>query len=105
MTMAGVTIFAGTHSVGDVTVQRRRSNQPTGMHHFGLEVPDEADLVAGKAKAAASGLEIVREIDHPARHTVCIKDPDGLIVQFYSNRDFRPERLNGIDEETALYLL
>ena len=101
---AGVTVFAGTDSVGDVTLQRQRSNQPTGMHHFGLEVQDEADLVAGKAKAAAAGLEIVREIDHPARHTVCIKDPDGLIIQFYANRDFRPERLNGIDEDTALYL-
>lgn len=101
----GVTVFAGTHSVEDITVQRRRSNQADGMHHFGLEVQDEADLVAGKGKAAAAGLEIVREVDHPARHTVCIKDPDGLIIQFYANRDFRPERLNGIDQETALYLL
>jgi catechol 2,3-dioxygenase len=102
---AGITIFAGTDSVGDVTLQRQRSNQPTGMHHLGLEVQDEADLVAGKARAAAAGLEIVREVDHPARHAVCIKDPDGLIIQFYANRDFRPERLNGIDEGTALYLL
>lgn len=101
---AGITVFAGTHSVGDVTVQRRPANQPNGMHHFGLEVQNEADLVAGKAKAAAGGLEIVREIDHSARHTVCIKDPDGLIIQFYANRDFRPERLNGVDADTALYL-
>jgi catechol 2,3-dioxygenase len=68
-------------------------------------VKDEADLVAGASKAAAAGLEIVRQIDHPARRTVCLKDPDGLIIQFYANRDFRPETLAGVDEDTALYLL
>jgi catechol 2,3-dioxygenase len=100
-----VAIFAGTHSLGDVTLVRQRGGQPIGMHHFGLEVHDEADLVAGAKKAGAAGLEIVREIDHPARHSLCIKDPDGLIVQFYANLDFRPERLNDVDEDTALYLL
>jgi catechol 2,3-dioxygenase len=102
---AGVTVFAGTHSLGDVTLVRRRGNQPVGMHHFGLEVMDEAGLAAGASKAAAAGLEIVRQIDHPARHTVCVKDPDGLVIEFYANRDFRPETLNGVDEDTALYLL
>lgn len=101
----GVAVFAGTHSLGDVTLVRQRGNQPTGMHHFGLEVMDEADLVAGAAKAKAAGLNIVREIDHPARHTVCLKDPDGLVIEFYANRDFRPETLQGVDEDTALYLL
>lgn len=102
---AGIAIFAGTHSLGDVTLLRVRGKQPIGMHHFGLEVQDEADLAAGAAKAAATKLEIVRQIDHPARRTVCLKDPDGLIIQFYVNRDFRPDTLADVDEDTALYLL
>jgi catechol 2,3-dioxygenase len=102
---SAVAILGGTHSLGDVTLARRRGNEPVGMHHFGLEVQDEADLAAGAAKAAAAGLDIVRQIDHPARRTVCLKDPDGLLIQFHVNRDFRPETLAGVDEDTALYLL
>jgi catechol 2,3-dioxygenase len=102
---SSVAILAGTHSLGDVTLMRRRGALATGMHHFGLEVRDESDLASGAKAAAAAGLTIVREVDHPARRTVCLQDPDGLLLQFHVNRDFRPETVAGVDEETALYLL
>ncbi len=100
-----VAIFAGTHSLGDVTLVRQRGSQASGMHHFGLEVRDEADLVAGASKAATAGLDIVRQVDHPARRTVCLKDPNGLVIEFYVNRDFQATTLAGVDQDTALYLL
>ena len=48
-TTAGVRHLGRHLFDGDVTVQPT-SNQPTGMHHFGLEVQDEADMVAEKRR-------------------------------------------------------
>jgi catechol 2,3-dioxygenase len=98
-------ILAGTHSMGVVTLLRERSGMQRGMHHVGLEVWDESNLDRGVVAATKAGLQIERQIEHPARRIVCIKDPTGIRLQFYVNRDWRPEVIATVPEEIAPYLL
>ena len=97
-------ILRGTHSEGDVTLLRKRPGLAPGLHHVGLMVWDESDLDRGAAAAAAAGIA-VEQIDHPARRVVAITDPSGIRLQFFVNRDWRPEVIATVDAETALSLL
>jgi hypothetical protein len=36
---------------------------------------------------------------------VCIRDPDGMLLQFYVNRDWRAGTLAGVSYDEARYLL
>jgi catechol 2,3-dioxygenase len=98
-------MLAGTHSVGDITLLRRRSDWQKGFHHAGCMVWDEATLDRGLKAAEKAGIAIEREIDHPCRRAVLVKDPDGILLQFYVNRAWEPRLIAGIDPETALFLL
>jgi catechol 2,3-dioxygenase len=71
----------------------------------GFEVWSEDDLKASVATSKAKGLAVEREIDHPARHSVMIRDPDGLYLQFFVNRNWSPDALNSVNTDDALYLL
>lgn len=98
-------VLKGTHSYGDLTLYRHRPGLTPGFHHVGFEVWDEADLAHSVNALRATGGTIERDIDHPARHSVCLRDPDGLLLQFHVNRDWRAPKLAAVDAETALYLL
>lgn len=102
---SSLAVLKGTHGNGDMTLYRQRPGLEPGFHHVGFEVWDEADLERSVAALRASGGAVERDINHPARRSVCIKDPDGLRLQFHVERDWRPDRLAGVDEGTALYLL
>ena len=56
-------------------------------------------------RSPAFGVEIEREIDHPARHSVMIKDPDGLRLQFFVNREWVPAVIDKAGRDESLYLL
>lgn len=99
------TVFQGTSSTESLTLFRAAAGVPTGMHHVGIEVKDESDLDRALSKMAEKGITLEREVNHPARRTVCILDPDGIRLQFYVNRQWEPAQLKGLDAEEALYLL
>lgn len=99
------TILCGTVSDVGVTLFRGLHGVAPGMHHVGIQIKDESDLDRSLAALAKHGLAVEREVDHPARRIVSIKDPDGIRLQFYVNRKWSPESLSGLSHEEALYLL
>ena len=44
-------------------------------------------------------------VDHPARHSIVIKDPDGLRLQFFVNRNWAPTTIAKAGRDEVLYLL
>jgi catechol 2,3-dioxygenase len=98
-------VLRGSASDGDVTLYRKSADLVPGLHHVGFEVWDEADLQRSIAALPGSGIEIEREVDHPARHSIMIKDPDGLRLQFFVNRDWAPAVIAKAGRDEALYLL
>jgi len=48
---------------------------------------------------------VERVVDHPARHSVTIRDMDGLRLQFFVNRNWTPDVIGKATSEEAPYLL
>lgn len=96
-------LLNGTAGWGDLALFRVRPNLKPGMHHVGFQVWDEADLERSIAALPGKGIKIERQVDHPARRAVCIRDPDGLLLQFHVERDWSPSTISTMDVETALY--
>ncbi len=97
-------ILTGKASQGDITLLRRRPELAPGLHHVGIEVWDERDLARSVASLGRHGLTVECEIDHPARHSVCIKDPDGIRLQFYVNKDWRSATIESAAAADQPYL-
>ena len=95
----------GIYSAGDVTLYRKSAGLAPGLHHVGFEVWDEADLRRSIGALAGKGVEVEREIDHPARHSIMIRDPDGLRLQFFVNRQWEPSVIAKAGQDESLYLL
>lgn len=99
------TLLTGTCGVGDLTLYRQRPGLAPGFHHVGIMVQDEIELARSAASLGGADVKVERELSHPARHTVCIKDPDGIRLHFYANRDWTSAKLADLDPETAVDLL
>ena len=98
------TVFQGTCGERSLSIFRAREGLPAGFHHGGFVVADVADLEASIARAREAGIELIAEVDHPTRRSVCIRDLDGFRIQLYVDR--APLKgLDGIGSETALYLV
>jgi hypothetical protein len=46
-----------------------------------------------------------REVEHPARHSVVIRDKDDLRLQFFVNRNWTSDAIGKVSPEDAPYLL
>jgi len=102
---ASYAVLGGTASTDGITLLRNGGDASPGLHHIGIEVWSEDDLKESIAGLAARGLQAERLLDHPARLAVTIRDPDGLRLQFYVNRDWSAAALAGVTEAEAPYLL
>jgi catechol 2,3-dioxygenase len=98
-------VLRGTASSGDVTLYRKGVGLSPGLHHVGFEVWDDADLRRSIAAAGDSHVTVEREVDHPARHSVTIRDMDGLRLQFFVNRNWTPDTIGKVTSEEVPYLL
>jgi catechol 2,3-dioxygenase len=98
-------VLHGSASAGDVTLYRKSAELHPGLHHVGFEVWDEADLERSIKALPGTGIAVERELDHPARHSVTIRDPDGLRLQFFVNRDWVPAAIAKAGRDEAPYLL
>ena len=98
-------VLKGTSSDGDVTLYRAETGLAPGLHHVGFEVWGEDDLNSSLSRLSGAGVEVERVVDHRARHSVVIKDPDGLRLQFFVNRDWSAPAINAANKADALYLL
>ena len=98
-------ILKGTHSNGYLTLYRQRPGLVPGFHHVGFEVWDEPGLEQSISSFHALGGTVVSDVSHDTRRSICIKDPDGLTLQFYVNRQWTPEKIAAIDADAALNVL
>jgi len=98
-------VLRGTASEGCVTLYRPSGALAPGLHHVGFEVWDEADLKRSISALPEAGVEVEREVDHPARHSIVIRDLDGLRLQFFVNRNWDPLTIGKVGPDDALYLL
>jgi len=98
-------VLRGTASEGCVTLYRDGAAASPGLHHLGFEVWDEADLKRSIEALPFVGIAIEREVDHAARHSVVIRDPDGLRLQFFVNRNWDAPTIAKASPDEALYLL
>ena len=96
--------LSGTTGGRHLTLFRARPGQPTGLHHFGFEVWDEADLERSESRLKEAGIEPAFILDHATRRSVFVRDPDGLLVEFYVDRASDGATLNEVEEELALFL-
>ena len=102
---ADITLFRGSIGMGDFTLIRRQNGMQPGLHHVGIETFGEAELRKSVQSAKEAGISIERIVDHPSRYAVTIKDPDGIQLQFYANRDWPLNSLSGVDAADLPYLL
>jgi catechol 2,3-dioxygenase len=98
-------VLHGSHGSYAMTLYRQRKGLEPGFHHVGFEVWDEADLDRAVAAAPKADVRVERVVDHPARKSVCILDPDGIRLQFYVNRNWTPQSIATVDAASAPYLL
>ncbi len=98
-------LLAGTHSLGDIVLYRPGLPATLPTHHIGVEVGAAADLDAAEAKIAAFGGTVVGRYTHAARDVVFVHDPDGLPIQLYVNKDWRPEIIATIPADRRPYLI
>ncbi len=98
-------VLRGTYAGCALTLYRQRSGLQPGLHHVGFEVWDESDLENGLLRLHEKGLRPERVVEHAARRSVCILDPDGIRLQFYVNRNWTPETVASVDDDAALFLL
>jgi catechol 2,3-dioxygenase len=100
-----VVLLRGTNSNGDIALYRGRAGEETGLHHVGVEVGSEADLDRALGLLPKAGIKSEREVDHPARRTITIRDPNGFRLQFFVNRKWPPQSIDAVDPDTARFLL
>jgi catechol 2,3-dioxygenase len=101
----GHAVLRGTYAGCALTLYRERPGLQSGLHHVGFEVWDESDLEAGLLRLHAKGMRPERVVEHAARRSVCILDPDRIRLQFYVDRNWAPDAVAALDDDAALYLL
>ena len=62
------------------------AGERTGLHHFALELSDEAAVAAAAAAASAARLAVEREIETAAKRSFFVADPDGFRIEFFAPR-------------------
>lgn len=98
-------LLGGTATDCALTLYRRKGAMERGFHHVGMEVGSEDDLDRAKKLLPEYGVVLERDIVHPARRAITIRDPDGIRLQFFVDRQWDPARLAGLSQDEALHLL
>lgn len=93
-------------SVGEetLTLVRGGDGRAAGLHHFGMELADEDEMDAAKARLAANGMTPAFEIDHPTRRSLYLRDPNNQMIQFHITRAQNPAAWCDLPPEIALFV-
>ena len=98
-------VLRGSYATSALTLYRQRPGLRPGLHHVGFEVWDEDDLERGLVRLHEAGIAVERALEHAARRSVCIRDPDGIRLQFYVDRNWTSDALATLEDDAALFLL
>lgn len=84
----GYAILGGRLGYADLLLlQQLDPAEAVGLHHFGLEVENEAELEAGAERLERAGVSIVEDVRTGAGRAVVVHDPDGVLVEFFVTTD------------------
>jgi catechol 2,3-dioxygenase len=97
-------ILGGTCGERNLSLFRATANRPPCLHHVGIEALDDASLDASVRDMRARGLEPVAEVDHFTRRSVFVRDPDGILLQFFIDRGTPLSAWSDLPEDLALYV-
>ena len=97
-------VLSGTTGGRHLTLFRRVEGQPIGLHHFGFEVWNDADLEESEVRLQEAGMEPELRLDHATRRSVFIRDPDGLLIEFHVDRSSDATCLDETEGSGAVYL-
>ena len=100
MAVAGLDIFAGSVAAGYVVLSgaagepsvalfERGAQHSRGLHHLSFELADESKLDEAASALEASRISVVARIDNTWKKSLVIADPDGMLLEFYAQRDGR----------------
>lgn len=81
----GYAVLGGELGGPDIGLIAAPGGTEPGLHHFGLQLGED-ELEAAKARLAANGVPVRLEIDTPAKHSIVIADPDGILLEFFVPR-------------------
>ena len=68
----------------DVALFRQRDAASPAVHHYGFKLAGESELSAAVERLTRSGRTIERRIDSPLKRSFYIRDPDGVLCEFYT---------------------
>lgn len=98
-------MLGGTCGENNITLIQSHSSLPFSFHHVGLELNNEKDLEQSLIKLTKQNISIEAQIDHPLRRAVFLRDPDGILLQFFVDRvDYDDPRWCQLDPNLALWL-
>lgn len=83
-------VLGGTLRERSLSLFRATRGRAPGLHHVGFQVTDDADLDASIAKARRQGCPPEIVVDHALRRVAMLRDPDGIRLQFFVERN-QPE--------------
>lgn len=98
-------ILGGTCGQNNVTLIQSHSSLSPCFHHVGIELHNEEGLEQSLIKLAKKNLSVKAQFDHPLRRAVLLRDPDGILLQFFIDRaDYDDPRWSQLDPDVALWL-
>ena len=100
----GYAILGGSCGEMNITLVQAGEGQQACYHHVGFEVASVEELQESLKKWTAQGGAVVRTVDHPLRFAAFIEDVDGLLLQFFFDRETDREAWQKLSVEEALWL-
>lgn len=90
----GFAVLAGTVGAWDLGLFQAAPGQSVPqMHHFGFELSDTVELDGVVSRLQDAGATVEHRVDHPTKTSVSVKDPDGILFEFFVERSYDPQDL------------
>jgi catechol 2,3-dioxygenase len=99
-----IVIMGGSLNERSLVLLPSTPKRLAGYHHVGLRVVDPADLAASVDRAKAENIAIEADVTQAGRRSVFLRDPEGFLIQLYSNLNGEP-KLADIDPDSAEFVL
>jgi catechol 2,3-dioxygenase len=97
-------ILGGSLGERSLSLFQSHVGRPPGFHHVGFQVAGDAQLDASLVHARTIGVEVEATIDSMVRRTVLLRDPDGILLQLYVDRDQPIASFARLEDDVVLYL-
>jgi len=98
-------LLGGTCGERNIALVQAHAGATVGMHHVGIEIASEDDLEASLARLRRENFAIDLVIEHPLRRAVFVRDPDGLLLQLFVDRQGSARDWAELDPQLALWLI